>query len=129
MKKYKTVTELMEEMDKGTLAQVNKLRKIIMSAEDSLIENIKWNAPNYVFNGEDRITFNLADKNGRVRLILHMGATKKEDKKAKPVLADDSSLVEWNSNIRGTITFAGLDDIQAKQVQLTRLVQKWLALA
>ncbi len=55
--------------------------------------------------------------------------TIKEDKKAKPVLADDSSLVEWNSNIRGTITFAGLDDIQAKQVQLTRLVQKWLALA
>jgi hypothetical protein len=129
MKKYKTVDAFLEDMENSTLAQVNKLRKIIMSTEDSLIENIKWNAPNYVFNGEDRITFNLADKNGRVRLILHMGATKKEDKKAKPVLADDSSLVEWNSNIRGTITFAGLDDIQAKQVQLTRLVQKWLALA
>ncbi len=129
MKKYKTVTELLENLDSDTLAQVNKLRKIIMSAEGSLTENIKWNAPNYFFNGEDRITLNLADKNGRVRLILHMGAKKKEDKKAKPVLADDSSLVEWNSNIRGTITFAGLDDIQAKQVQLTRLVKKWLALA
>jgi uncharacterized protein YdhG (YjbR/CyaY superfamily) len=56
--------------------QIDMLRSIILSVEPKLQEHIKWNAPSYVLNGEDRITFNLMNKESLVKLILHMGATR-----------------------------------------------------
>lgn len=107
----------------------NALRKVILDSEPSLTENIKWNAPNYAFNGEDRVTFNVMNKEGTVKLILHMGASKQENKKAQPIIHDDSGLITWNSNIRGTLTFANIDDIHAQQQRIATIVQNWIALA
>lgn len=129
MHTYKTVVEFSEDQNEDKRAQVDALRKIILDSEPSLTENIKWNAPNYVFNGEDRITFNVMNREGTVKLILHMGASKKEDKKAKPILDDNSGLIAWNSNIRGTLTFANIDDVNAQQEKLVTILKKWLALA
>lgn len=129
MHAYKTVAEFLEDQTDDKRAQVEALREIILDSEPSLTENIKWNAPNYVFDGEDRITFNVVNKEGTVKLIIHMGASKKEDKKAKPVLDDDSGLITWNSNIRGTLTFANIDDVPARREDLAIILQKWLALS
>lgn len=128
MNKFKTVTEFLKDQDEDKRVLVNSLRKIILDSEPLLTENIKWNAPNYVFNGEDRITFNLMNKEGTVKIILHMGANKKEDKKSKPILEDNSSLIEWNSNIRGTLTFTSVRSINAQQEKLATIVKRWLAL-
>lgn len=128
MHTYKTVDEFLDDQNEDKRAQIQALRKIILGSEPSLAENIKWNAPNYVFNSEDRITFNTMNKEGTVKLILHMGASKKEDKKAKPAMNDDSGLIAWNSNIRGTITFANLSDIHAKQEKIAHIVKKWFTL-
>lgn len=128
MHTYKTVAEFLADQNEEKRAQVNALREIILDSAPSLSENIKWNAPNYVFNKEDRITFNVMNKEGAVKLILHMGASKKEDKKATPVLNDESKLIAWNSNIRGTLTFTNLADIKNNQEQLGNIVKRWLAL-
>lgn len=127
-KKYSTVAEFLDDLDDDKKTQVETLRQLILDTEPALEELIKWNAPSYVHNGEDRITFNLHNKENAVKLILHMGATKKEDKKAKPVLNDETGLIVWNSDIRGRLTFDGLEDIKEKRDGVALLVRQWLAI-
>lgn len=126
MQKYKTVEEFLNSLDVDKRQLVDTLRDLILKTEPNLEEHIKWNAPSYVLDGEDRITFNLMNKQGVVKLVLHMGATRKEDKKGAPVLQDTSGLIEWNSDIRGTITFNEIDDIQSNLPALKIVLKNWL---
>lgn len=128
MNTYTDVPEFLADLDDDVKAQVEVLRDVIKRVHPGLSEHIKWNAPSYVLDGEDRITLNLHNKDGLVKLILHMGATRKEDKKGAPVLADASGLVAWQSDIRGILTFADLDDVRAKQTAVADIVARWLAL-
>lgn len=123
-----TVADFVSALDDRTREQVQLLRDIIGSLDANLTEHIKWNAPSYVFDGEDRITMNLRNKRGLVKLVLHMGATRPEDKKGAPVLLDDAGIVEWASDIRGFMSFADADDIRAKQPALRRVLSGWLAI-
>jgi uncharacterized protein YdhG (YjbR/CyaY superfamily) len=127
MKKYTLVSEFLEDLSDDKKAQVQALRDIII-VEPGLTEHIKWNAPSYVLDGEDRITFNLRNKEEAVKLILHMGVTRREDKKAKPILDDTSGLVTWSSDIRGILSFNSLDDIESKKDSITEVIKQWLAL-
>ncbi len=129
MKKYSTVDDFLADQPQQKLEQIQAIRQIITDIDPSLQENIKWNAPTYVHDGVDRITFNLLNKEGVVKLVLHMGAAKKEDKSGKPILADDEGLLEWASDIRGAISFADLSDIQAKEPQLKKTIKRWLAIS
>jgi hypothetical protein len=123
-----SVADLVGALDDQTREQVQLLRDIIGSLDAELSEHVKWNAPSYVLDGEDRITMNLRNKEGVVKLVLHMGATRPEDKKGAPVLTDDEGLVEWASDIRGLITFADADDIRAKEPGVRRVLTGWLAI-
>ncbi len=123
-----SVADLVSALDDHTREQVQLLRDLIGSLDADLTEHIKWNAPSYVFDGEDRITMNLRNKQGLVKLVLHMGATRPEDKKGVPVLLEDAGIVEWASDIRGLITFADADDIRAKQPALRDVLTRWLAI-
>ena len=129
MIKYKDLQEFFSDLNTDKSAQVEQLRKIIFDVEPTLVETIKWNAPNYAFNGEDRITFNVMNKQGLVKIVLHMGATKVENKNGSPSLENTDGLVEWNSDIRGTITFDNSTDIDAKEAALRRVLKDWLDLS
>ena len=129
MKKYKTLAEFLADQSPDKIEQINKIRDLIVEVEPELEENIKWNAPNYVYKGEDRITFNLMNKQNKVKLVIHMGASKKENKKGNPVLANDENIVDWNSDIRGTITFEDISDIEAKSESLKKVIRSWIALS
>ena len=126
MQKYKTVEEFIADLKDDKLSQVEALRGIILETKPQLKEHIKWNAPSYVLEGEDRITFNLMNKQGVVKLIFHMGATRKEDKKGTPVMHDESGLIEWSSDIRGMITFTTLEDITSNLISLRKIIDDWL---
>lgn len=125
---HTSVDDLVSALDAATHAQVQLLRDIIGSLGVDLTEHVKWNAPSYVLDGEDRITMNLRNKEGVVKLVLHMGATRPEDKKGAPVLTDDEGLVEWASDIRGLIAFANADDIRAREPALRRVLTRWLGI-
>lgn len=127
MKKYKSLEEFYENQSADKLKQILLVRELIFSAEPSLQETLKWNAPNYVHNGEDRITFNIMNMQEIVKIIIHMGASKKEDKSGKPILEDPSGLVVWNSDIRGTISFGDYSDIQTKSGQFKKIIADWIA--
>ena len=127
--KYTSVPDLLDDLDMDKREQVNLLRNIILNLEFDLTEHIKWNAPSFILNGEDRITFNLVNKENVVKLVIHMGAVRKEDKKAKPILSDDGGVVQWSSDIRGAITFNNLEDLQSKSSTLKKVLSDWLAIS
>jgi hypothetical protein len=129
MQKYKTVEECINDLDDTKRKQVHTLRKIILAGNSELIERIKWNAPSYVLNGEDRITFNLINKEGVVKLVLHMGAVRKEDKSGKPIMKDETGLIAWSSDIRGMLSFKSLDEINSNKEQIVSLVGRWLSIS
>lgn len=124
MKKYTEITEFLDDLDKDTVEQVAVLRNIIL-ANVPVTEHIKWNSPSYVYHDEDRITFSIR---GSIKVILHMGATRPEDKSAAPILEDKTGLVKWNSNIRGTVEFKSMDDIESKQSDFINVLKKWIAI-
>jgi hypothetical protein len=127
MGKYITVDEFMHAMDEKQKEQVTLLRAIITGTHPELMEHIKWNSPSYLLNGDDRITFSVRPKYP-IAVVLHMGATRPEDKNGKPVMDDPSGLIEWKSDTRGAVLFAGLGDIQEKRSQLADIVDRWLKL-
>lgn len=127
MSKYKTLDEFIADLDDEQLLQVQKLRQFILEAAPSLTEHIKWNAPSYVQDGEDKITFNTLNKDGVVKLVFHMGATRKEDKKGKPIL-ENAGLITWVSDIRGYMTFHDIEEITSNESEFKRIVREWLAL-
>ena len=128
MQKYKTVEDFLGDLDNDKRVQVDALRELILNTDPRLKEHIKWNAPSYVLDGEDRITFNLMNKQGVVKLIIHMGATRKEDRKATPIMHDESGMVEWSSDIRGMVSFESIVDVTSKSEELKDILGKWLSI-
>lgn len=120
-----THQEFMADFNDDRKQLVAALLAAITEASPTLTENIKWNAPNFCHNGKDRLTLMLHKKD-RVSLILHAGAKSKEDKKAPHLFTDDTGLLEWNSNIRATITFFDLNDFLVKNALFKKAVQQWI---
>jgi len=127
MNKYLTVEEFITDLSDERQQQVQALRALIKATHPELTEHIKWNAPSYVLDGEDRITFNMHYPD-QTMILIHMGATRKENKKADPIMKDETGLVEWNSDIRGTVSFSSLDEIANSQADLTKILNAWLLL-
>lgn len=128
MNRHKTVSEFLDDLETDKREQVEALRKIILSVNSDLTEHIKWNSPSYVYKGENRITFNLLNKDRVVKLVLHIGTGRKEDKKGQPVMDDATGMVDWRSDIRGVLSFSGLGEIEAKKDEVSKIVQDWLAI-
>lgn len=128
MNKYKTIDDFFDDLPRDKKEQVQELRDYIRAAEPSLDEHIKWNALSYTKHGEDRITFNLQNKENLVKLVFHMGATRKENRKAEPVLKD-TQLIEWVSDIRGYVTLNDLTQIRSQEGIIKDLVRRWIAVA
>ncbi len=127
MHTFKTVDEFLNALDKERRPQVLKLREYILETEPSLIEHIKWNAPSYVKDSEDRITFNTMNKEQAVKLVFHMGATRKENKQGQPIL-NSADLIDWASDIRGYATFKSIDDVISHEKAIKQHVHDWLLL-
>jgi hypothetical protein len=127
MHKYKSVEEYLADLDEDKKMLLLKVRDYILETNPSLEEHIKWNAPSYVLDKVDRFTFNTMNKEGTVKLVFHMGTTRKEDKKGTPILKD-ASLMEWASDIRGYITFESMEYITTNEEVIKRMVSDWLNL-
>jgi len=122
----KTHQEFLSEFADDRKPLVNALLVAITEECPNLTEVIKWNAPSFCDDGKDRMTIMLHKKN-IVSLILHTGARPKEDKKAPRLYDDATGLLEWNSNIRATISFTSVDDFLVKQELFRKAVKTWVS--
>ena len=120
------VAEFMNSLEHPFKEEIEEVRKIILSTDDRITEHIKWNAPSFCYEGEDRITFNLNGK-GFFRLIFHCGAKVKERNTKNPLIEDTSGILEWKAVDRALIHFMNKKDVKDKEEQLREIITKWLA--
>jgi hypothetical protein len=106
-------------------AEIEAVRKIVLGANKDLTEHIKWNAPSFAINGEDRITFNLQGK-GFFRLIFHCGAKARDRKSDTRLIEDTTGLLEWASPDRAIAKFGDMEDVRRKKDALVSTINKWL---
>ena len=80
--KNKSVSDFLDELNHTFRNEIEKLRNCILTANNDLTENIKWNGPNYCVDGKDRITMRINPPKP-VQIIFHCGAKVQEQPKEK----------------------------------------------
>lgn len=106
---------------------VEALRKIILSTDHEIGEEIKWNAPTFFYSGEMKpfnpkeykrylVVFNLHRKDC-IRLVFPSGAR----------VNDKSGLLEGDyADGRRLALFHNLEEVMRKQPPLQSAIRKWL---
>jgi hypothetical protein len=111
-------------------AEVEYLRAAILGLEltlteqTALTEHIKWNAPSFCFDDDDRITFRL-HPGDRVELIFHRGAKKRSDTETF-TFTDPSGLMDWLAPDRGIVKLADPAETHQRTPDIVRLVEAWI---
>lgn len=118
------VEEFLTTLDHPHKAEILALRQIILTADPSISEEIKWNAPSFRTT-EYFATFHLRAKSG-VQLILHLGAKVRETATTGIEIADPAGLLTWLAKDRASVTFADLGAIDAKQNAFADLIRGWI---
>jgi hypothetical protein len=98
--------------------EIEEIRKIIMSANPGIIEQIKWAAPSFAYKDMDYlVTFNLWEKK-RVHLVFH-----------NPHIAKvKSELLEGRFEKRRMAYFSDMKDIATKKEELQKVIQELIQL-
>ncbi|EGG38127.1 DUF1801 domain-containing protein [Paenibacillus sp. HGF5] len=119
------VEEYLHQLEHPLKKEIEEVRSFILSVDDRITEHIKWNAPSFCVQGEDRITLNLQGK-GFVRLIFHCGA-KVKDHDIKGTLTEDTAgLLEWASYDRAIVKIVDIHDLEQKKEQLKAVIARWI---
>lgn len=125
--KSKEVTLFLDEQNHPFRKEIEQLRSYILDANNELTENIKWNAPNYCFNNEDRITMRINPPK-QVQIIFHCGAKVKVQPNNK-LIQDDFGILTWKGNDRAIATFKNITDIENRKDFLSKIVADWITVA
>lgn len=118
------VTSFMLKLEHSRKVEINRVRNIILRAQPELVEKIKWNAPSFGLENEDRTTFRL-EPGDKVDLIFHRGSKPKSPGGFNFV--DDTGLLKFLAPDRALLIFADPADVEAKAEDLKRLVRAWIA--
>jgi hypothetical protein len=118
------VERLLADLDHPLKAGVERLRAAILQSNPDLTEHVKWNAPSYRYQDEDRVTFKLHPTD-RVQLILHRGAKVRTEADGFS-FEDRTGLVRWRGADRGVLTFHDLGEIDARCAEVVRIVNEWV---
>lgn len=121
------VSEFLSALNLPLDKEIHYLRSLILSCEHKLTENIKWNGPNYCFEGEDRITMRVQSPK-IVQLIFHRGAKVKEQPSNK-LLSNDFEFLDWKSNDRAVASFKNLEAILTVESNLRLIIKEWIDVA
>ena len=108
-------------LDHPRKEEVEHLRQAIMGARSGVTEHIKWNAPSFCFEGEDRITFRLKPGD-RVELIFHRGSKVKDTSGFE---FDDGGLLDWKTADRASLSFSDIRDVRDKESALVDVARRW----
>ena len=106
-------------------SEIELLRNVILSVDNKLTENIKWNGPNYSYENEDRVTMRVQPPVEQVQLIFHRGAKKLEQPENK-MIPSTSKLLIWKENDRAIITFKSMKDIENSSSELSDIIKDWI---
>lgn len=118
------VETFLASLDHPFKQEILALRQIILGADPSIAEGIKWNAPSFR-TSEYFATLHLRAKDG-VQVILHLGAKTRDNSTSGVVIADPESLLEWLARDRASAKFRDLKDIDAKRSAFANVIRQWI---
>jgi hypothetical protein len=118
------VPSFMASLDHPLKAEIEAVRRLVLSADPRLREQIKWNAPSFAVT-DDLVTLKLHPQ-ATLQVVLHTGAKKR----ATPLdiaIDDPAGLLRRLAPDRAIITFSTLEDIEGKGAALVDIVRQWVA--
>lgn len=118
------VETFLASLDHPFKKEILALRQIILGADPSIGEGIKWNAPSF-HTSEYFATFHLRAKDG-VQVILHLGAKKRGNSASGIAIVDPDSLLEWLGSDRASVKFCALEDIEARRSAFANVIRQWI---
>jgi hypothetical protein len=119
------VTHFLKDLNHPFYEEIELLRNIILTVDQNLSENVKWNGPNYCYHDEDRITMRVQPPKKQVQLIFHRGAKKQANPDNK-LITHNSKLLLWKENDRAIITFKSMLDIENGKTELAEIITEWI---
>jgi hypothetical protein len=123
----KEVTDFLDELNHPFRKEIEFLRNVVLSADNNLTENIKWNGPNYCFNNDDRITMRIQPTTSKqIQLIFHRGA-KKQEQPTDKMITSKSKILVWKENDRAIASFKNMQDIDNAKTELTEIIKQWIS--
>jgi hypothetical protein len=118
------VTAFMSSLDHPRKAEIEALRRLVLSADPRLREQIKWNAPSFAVT-DDLVTLRLYPQ-PLLQVVLHTGAKKR----ATPLdiaIDDPAGLLRRLAPDRAIIELSSLAEIEANSAALIEVVRQWVA--
>lgn len=116
MNKNSVVDDFLVERNHPLNAEIQKVREIILSVDDSIQETIKWKSPTFMYKGNMASYFMNAKKH--VSLMFHKGA----------FIEDITGLLEGDGKEGRTAKFYNMKDIEEKEEKLISVVRGWITL-
>lgn len=118
------VTHFLDAASHPRREEIDALRELVLSATPTLEETIKWNAPNYVYKGEDRITFKIFPPK-KLYVVFHAGV-KKQATALKSKISDPHALLSWRDAQRATLCFESMEHIRLNARAFSALIAEWI---
>ena len=119
-----TVEEFLATLEHPWKKEIVALRKIILGADPSISEGVKWNAPSFRTT-EYFATINLRAKVG-VEVILHFGAKKNRISETGVDIPDPDTLLAWLAKDRARVAFRDAAETQKKKTAFAALLRAWI---
>lgn len=105
---------------------IQLVRKVILDADASIREEIKWNSISFCNEDDFFATVNLRSTD-TVQLVLHTGVKKKKTAQTGVQVLDPCGLIErWPAKDRCIVTLGKGPALKRKTAALTSLVKDWI---
>lgn len=120
----KAVSAFMLALDHPFKKEIEVLRRIILAADPSIREGIKWKAPSFRTT-EYFATMHLRAKEG-IGVILHLGAKVRASSSPKVEIRDPARLLQWMGADRAMVSFGDAKEIGARRRAFDAVVNEWI---
>ena len=119
-----TVDQHLAELQHPRADDVRALRTAVLALDPGITEQVKWNAPSFVVDGVDRVTFRLAPRD-LFQVVLHRGTAKRDDA-ATFVFHDPTGLVRWAAPDRGVLDLTAPGAYAEHRDAVLGLIGRWI---
>ena len=125
---YKTVDEFLKALDEPLAAVIKTIRKIILSTDKEIGEQIKWNSPCFIYTGEMK-PFNPKEYKRDIAVVnIHRGYALLVFPTGA-IVKDDSGLLEGDyKDGRRLAKFMNAKEVKAREKDLKKVIKAWLML-